>query len=560
MALQKRDSEFRHFGVSYLDFKHVEMDRVLTGFLMRVRHKGQVSGLSRKDDIDVDLFVSEFLDPAHRTKFPGFADAPDTVARWIETHLLDLVNRGKPSQAVAGLRPLHGMTYKFRNTHHSRAYGADAQLYEMLRHARNGRGERALELIERFFFAGLDPARAAAADPAIDVETQALLHLDGQVKQDTVRRIPGWYSTPPLCIGQADLLADDVMRLLSLKHLVPRTAMVEYLKILFAFHLALGQLRAIKLLPHRVARGSADPVCGLNSCPADPANQVNPLAGCPFGVGLFIDAASVPSTPVAALSERNAQVWFGRIPAFVRAAYIVRKLNEFAEEMVSRGKLDKPTRGYFTVDEILEFGGTAWKDARELFFLARIESILQDTPLDEQPEPVRLLLDEKTGLSSFERYIELVMAYRADYHNAYIGESISSLLLKNRPGALLAQPRQGRRRFVADSQLLEVLVQIALLRPVGTGIGYCTRSLRLDEFLDLLRTRYGLYIDRLPAGDGFATIGIDEQAALRANTEAFTSRMREIGFYNDLSDAYFTQVITPRFVIAEDGSVTVGGR
>lgn len=78
--------------------------------------------------------------------------------------------------------------------------------------------------------------------------------------------------------------------------------------------------------------------------------------------------------------------------------------------------------------------------------------------------------------------------------------------------------------------------------------------------MDTLRTRYGLYVDRLPADDGFPTSGFEEQAALRSNAEAFTTRMREIGFYSDLSDAYLTQVITPRFAISLDGAVTTGGR
>ena len=50
-----------------------------------------------------------------------------------------MVSRGKPSQAVAGLRPLHGFTYRFRNARRSRSYGADEQLYEMLSHAREQR-------------------------------------------------------------------------------------------------------------------------------------------------------------------------------------------------------------------------------------------------------------------------------------------------------------------------------------------------------------------------------------------------------------------------------------
>jgi hypothetical protein len=39
--------------------------------------------------------------------------------------------------------------------------------------------------------------------------------------------------------------------------------------------------------------------------------------------------------------------------------------------------------------------------------------------------------------------------------------------------------------------------------------------------------------------------------ALRSNVQAFTGRLREIGFYRDLSDAYVTQTVVPRYTIAE---------
>jgi hypothetical protein len=102
-----------------------------------------------------------------------------------------------------------------------------------------------------------------------------------------------------------------------------------------------------------------------------------------------------------------------------------------------------------------------------------------------------------------------------------------------------------------DSRLLEMLLQISLLRQ-GERTGYETASLRVDEFLDVLRERYGLYIDRLPDGDGFGRASILDQAALRANRAAFVARLREIGYYSDLSDAYLTQTITPRYVITPD--------
>jgi hypothetical protein len=38
---------------------------------------------------------------------------------------------------------------------------------------------------------------------------------------------------------------------------------------------------------------------------------------------------------------------------------------------------------------------------------------------------------------------------------------------------------------------------------------------------------------------------------LRDNTLGFKKRLREIGFYHDLSDAYITQTVSPRYVIEE---------
>jgi hypothetical protein len=54
--------------------------------------------------------------------------------------------------------------------------------------------------------------------------------------------------------------------------------------------------------------------------------------------------------------------------------------------------------------------------------------------------------------------------------------------------------------------------------------------MRIDDLLAFLRERYGLYIDQLPPGEGFAAPTIDERKALRSNVQAFTGRLREIGF------------------------------
>jgi hypothetical protein len=52
MALQKKDREFRLPKISYLDFKTIEMDRVLTGMFERLEHGGYPSVFPRQARAD----------------------------------------------------------------------------------------------------------------------------------------------------------------------------------------------------------------------------------------------------------------------------------------------------------------------------------------------------------------------------------------------------------------------------------------------------------------------------------------------------------------------------
>ena len=152
MTITPKDKDFRLTKISYLEFKQIEMDRVLTSLLARIRHNGLPSRIRRTVDVTIEDFTKEFLE--HPELFEGFDDHPKVLEKWIETHLMDLVNRGKPTQAIAAPRPLHGFTYRFRNTKKCRDYGAAQQIYETLYHAPNF-GMSAISQLERFFFLSL---------------------------------------------------------------------------------------------------------------------------------------------------------------------------------------------------------------------------------------------------------------------------------------------------------------------------------------------------------------------------------------------------------------------
>lgn len=559
MGLSSKDRAFNSKKVSYLDFKQLEMDRVLTALFARLAHNGFPSRLKRRFELSVEAFVDEFLE--HPEWFTGFAQHREILERWVETHLMDVVNRGKSNQAVAAPRPLHGFTYRFRNPKHSRDYGAAQHLYETLYHARKSAGQAAIEQLNRFFFQGHDKVTGRTDGAAVlDVETQALLRLTEQV-EDAPDTRSGRDSFTPICVGAADLLAEDIKRLLFYERHIPRSVMVDYLKVLLAFHLALYHLRLFKLLPAQVKRRGADPICEPGACPMDPRSADNPHGDCPYRVGVFVDVAGQPDTPTAGLAVRSADVHYRRIPPFVKAYFTFKKLDEFGESLVKTGKLHRPKGEELGVAEVLQLLEPLHKDERAKFFGARVYALVQDsagnTETDLDPE-LKAVLDLK--LSEFETYIEMLVALRGEFHRQYITECIDSLLMKNRPGALITQGRTrgAPRRFVLDSRLIEVLLQVAVLRQDTPSGPFYTGEMRIETLLRWLRERYGLHIDRLPRGDGFGTPSIEDRAALRENTTSFTARLREVGFYRDLSDAYVSQTVTPRYRIEPQASSNGG--
>ncbi|MEO6034763.1 MAG: hypothetical protein ABIQ35_05880 [Verrucomicrobiota bacterium] len=104
-----------------------------------------------------------------------------------------------------------------------------------------------------------------------------------------------------------------------------------------------------------------------------------------------------------------------------------------------------------------------------------------------------------------------------------------------------------------------MLLQIAVLRFDDLTGRYHSEEIQIDRLLAFLRQRYGLHIDFLPRGEGFGEPTIADCEALRRNKTAFKNKLREIGFFQDLSDAYITQYVTPRYRINSEPATTTGG-
>ena len=152
----------------------------------------------------------------------------------------------------------------------------------------------------------------------------------------------------------------------------------------------------------------------------------------------------------------------------------------------------------------------------------------------------------------FGRYIYLLEKSNggSSYQFSYFHWMLDSIGMKNSETQLLADGRRSRkhpRRGALGSKLLETLVQLLVLEPTENGT-YKSRSLSIDELAQRIRERYGLVINGSNE-PRFAGADVETHAAFKDNMEAFKNKLRQIGFYTDLSDAYLLQKIRPRYKI-----------
>lgn len=554
MSKKTQDKDFRCFKVSYLEFKSVEMDRALTLLFPRLKYDGWNNVFRRTGLLTIEDFLSEFLKNDER--FQGFKDHETIIYKWLETDLLDLVNRGKPNQAVAAPRPLHGNTYKFKNTRHVRDFGASEQIYWMLYHARKGMGQNVRDALKSFFFKGYDfLTDKYHFDSNVDVETQAILHLDIQVARDKKDSNPPDVN-PPLCIGNADIFADDIMRLLAYEPYVPRSVLVEYLKTLMAFHLSLYHLKLFYLLPNLVQNPTCCNICDPKQCPVNPAFD-SLMNECPHQTGLIIEMGDPSNAQMIEMAKLSADRYYRQISRFVESNYAIKKLDELHGYLCDIKKINGNNKNA-NVFDLVSLLGTKHDRDRDNYFASRLARLVEDAKSEEGDLDPEVREAMTMDLDAFGTFIEILMAYRGQYHKKYITQCMDTLMLKNKDNGLLAQTRAkgSPRRFVIGSKLLEVLLQLAVLKQEGSG--FVTREMRVEELLLFLRNRYGLYIDSVP--ESFNHISIMERRALRQNLEAFKRRIREIGFYEDLSDAFITQKISPRFAIGHENPAQMNRR
>ncbi|MEI7844294.1 MAG: hypothetical protein WCK35_00685 [Chloroflexota bacterium] len=552
MKIERRDYEFNNPRICHLQPKQIELDRVLINLYMLLKYNGQrpVTKTGRRE---VTLkFIMDQLLSQHAHKLHGFENHPEIVQDWIHSDLLDLVFRGNSEkEKVAAPLPLHLNAYKLRNPAQARDYQGAEHLYSLMQAADPDLVVR----LKNFLGQGMDPTGGYDkydSETSLDLDTLMIVHMvDNPVFRESPSSVKEMLEAP-LCIGQARLLCDDLRRLLVYEKHVPRSVMIGYLRTAIGFHLGLYLLRLFSQLNGWVHDKTAHSAC--RNCPVKPS-QPHPFVDCPYAFQnttaekhvcvpeIILDMGDEHISHMSQIAMDNCATTYDSMNDYIRAVFMVNQLFQYTKSSAYQKRF--PSSQPQTVIEVLHLLENPPEGMAEYFF-QRIDLILPDGVAEERPE-VRSIYEMK-DLPPWETFVELVALERTPNYRKEFTRQLDSVFMKNQETCLMRQGKgkSNRRRWYIGSQLLEFLVQTAVLQPEGSGasIHFVSRPILIDDFVNLMRDRYGLVI--MPNRPN-ATI--EDNKAFNANLNNLKRRLREIGFYTDLSDAYNTQTIRPRYSI-----------
>jgi len=546
MKLAREDYEFNNTQICHIMPKHIELDRALINLYMLLKHEGRRPvARTGRIEVDVDYIVNQLLQQ-HPDELRGFADHPDVVRDWVYSDLVDMVYRGIPDkETVAAPLPLHLNAYKLRNPKQANDYRASEHLYSMLYAGNPGLIRRLADFLGQ----GMDASASYDTydrQTPLDLDTLMIVRMvDSPTLKDGASSQRG-YLDPPLCIGQARLLAADTRALLVYERVVPRRVLIGYLRAAFGLHLGLYLLRLFRQVSGWVRDGEAHPAC-LN-CPVDP-NAVRPFAGCPYAFQnpeaeaplseLLVDMGEDYTGHLASLARENCARIYAQMNDYIQAVFTINQVKRFAVSDQGRHYLHRVPESVADLVALLKSPPKAMLD----YFSYHIDVILPHSDLSEERAEAHAIYDMR-DLNTLQRFVELVALERTRYYRKYLTEQLDTVLMKNQDTCLLRQGkgRRNERRWHIGSQILEMLVQVAVLQPEGAE--FRSRPILIDDLLFWMRQRYGLTL--MP---DWPAATIKDYGAFNANLGILKRRLREIGFYTDLSDAYNAQIIRPRYEI-----------
>jgi len=524
MAIKMPKLPLRNEQIFFIDAKQINLDRTLVNLYVLLKHNGgrtrsRVSQANKQ--VGVTELLQVFADMEAEGQARGIRENPSAVRGWLRANLMDMVNRGQGpgKENFTALKPIHLFSYRIRNQKHTRDYNSADQVYSFLSAKPHVRDE-----LKKYLEEGWDSTSSTVSPSnALDIDSLGLLRMIAVIQKEqkdaTGDSKPVFDQVGPLLPEEAARYCDDVHRLLQYRSVIPRHVLLDYLKTLTGFHLSLYLLKLIKYLPELTSTGKL------------PVNR---------SLDIVLDVTDDPDSPAGQLAMDDASTFYNSLPDYVRAVFAIN--NGLASLPFNTRDLPRSEKLKKAVEAVSTSSAEFVSHCRN-----QLNEVYKGTPEDLQKELDNLVALETNDVN---RYLAVFMYVRGAFTQRYHTDLLDSLLLKNTENGMLAQgkSRRHKRRFVLGTRLLEALVQISVLRTDDATDKYYSTAISIEEFTEHLHQNYGLIINGLTI-ERFADSDLRTHQAFSQNVQALKDKLRQIGFYTQLSDAYLLQKIRPRYTL-----------
>ncbi|WLR46564.1 hypothetical protein LC065_13405 [Halobacillus litoralis] len=519
-TLLKNHKEYYVNKVLKVQAKTINKDRIMINLLPLLKFNGKTQSplVNNVDELLEYVWNNELL-------FDGFSDHKELVEKWLKNDYMDMLHKEseKKESKFVSLLPLSLNAYKASNTKNRDDYGGSEELWHLLYKADEERKVQNQDLIIQkltdFLSNGYNrELDQVENDDQQDLSTWLISSITNQLSNDQDNDKERIHSEDPLlCMTQARLLADDIERLLAYQHVMSRTALIESLSQVMMLHIGLYVLRAAQMLPVMVKKKTMNIDCGCSR-----TNKLTDMNACKYQPFFQMDMMQNYSSHLSKISRRNIEIHEQQLSLFVESMFYIRKKLDFLEYLDD----DKN----YSLEEVLQFDLSTEKLKVENYFKVRFDG-LKEFVDDVEKDPEE---------DYFTNYVAVINREYNKYYVAFFKRLISSAFSKNDERGILRQAGS-HKKYTIGSQLLDTIIHLAMVEK--KGYSFETKVLRLDQFLNWIRDRYGFYVDDIIPGYE------SSQAfhSLRQSKNYFTTKLQEIGYYQALSDAYNTQWLIARY-------------
>ena len=535
MALDRKQKAFRYFSVMPFDANNINFEQAVVRLLVLLHTKGRIIAKTNKDTLYPESLVEIVKD--NKTHFEGITDPirERLIKNWISSDFATTVIEGKGRQGrarISNLKPLHLSTIKLLDP---RIRSQDRDISIFLYNVFKGTAVASdSDYLMSYLLEGTkrDGQFNLVADDSkfneLDIETQFLIRLLDNFKVDlpsTNANLVADYKF--LCEAQQKQFLIDTMKLLVYKNSVPRRELFHYITVLFNFHTALFAIKSFSQINSLIETQKSK--C-ISCVTIKGETDFNKLCKCDFQPKIFVDLTLGQDRLCDTLSKKNVESDYTEMYKYFKSHYKLVKLAEFAKTQGNQNPTIEQLSGYLSNPSL------------EGFFNYKLADITVDEDLKDDPDVQAIL---QMNIPALDKYVEILCNDKSNWKNlvARHKKLMNGLCNINREDGFLQGGRGRQRKYVMGNLLLEVLVQLAVVS--ADPKGFKTQPITIVSFVEWIKNRYGIYINEWIIGSDSP----ETAKALNNNFLALKERLRQLGFYTDLSDASNSQVIKPRFKI-----------